>query len=181
MTTYSVYHPIYTSRLARLMPPPSRSALPSSGLGSRGEAISRTNETLSRARGASRATDRKSEPRVVRTDREGEIRGTDMSGDDFPPGWWFECVRRWSRRRDSNPQPAHYKCAALPVELRRLIGGPFAYCSSRLTPMAKPFQRGPDVGGYPLVEPYPLAAGTPAFQLRSPALLRVPHLLQELP
>jgi hypothetical protein len=27
----------------------------------------------------------------------------------------------WSRRWDSNPQPADYKSAALPVELRRLV------------------------------------------------------------
>ena len=26
---------------------------------------------------------------------------------------------RWSRRWDSNPQPADYKSAALPIELRR--------------------------------------------------------------
>ncbi len=26
----------------------------------------------------------------------------------------------WSRRRDLNPQPTHYECVALPVELRRL-------------------------------------------------------------
>ena len=29
--------------------------------------------------------------------------------------------RRWSRRWDLNPQPADYKSAALPIELRRLI------------------------------------------------------------
>ncbi len=28
-------------------------------------------------------------------------------------------MRRGSRRRDSNPRPAHYECAALPAELRR--------------------------------------------------------------
>ena len=27
----------------------------------------------------------------------------------------------WSRRKDLNLQPAHYKCAALPIELRRHI------------------------------------------------------------
>src|SRR5215813_14348970 len=30
--------------------------------------------------------------------------------------------RRWSRRRDSNPEPAVYKTAALPIELRRHDG-----------------------------------------------------------
>src|SRR6478672_13825085 len=29
---------------------------------------------------------------------------------------------RWSRRRDSNPEPAVYKTAALPIELRRRDG-----------------------------------------------------------
>src|ERR1700690_1780712 len=30
-----------------------------------------------------------------------------------------ERYSRWSRRRDSNPEPAVYKTAALPIELRR--------------------------------------------------------------
>ncbi len=29
------------------------------------------------------------------------------------------CLGRWSRHRDSNPEPAVYKTAALPIELRR--------------------------------------------------------------
>ena len=33
--------------------------------------------------------------------------------------------RRWSRRRDSNPEPAVYKTAALPIELRRRGAGPY--------------------------------------------------------
>src|SRR6476469_10095020 len=31
----------------------------------------------------------------------------------------------WSRRRDSNPEPAVYKTAALPIELRRRGAGPY--------------------------------------------------------
>src|SRR5215217_6586157 len=31
----------------------------------------------------------------------------------------FSCHSWWSRRRDSNPEPAVYKTAALPIELRR--------------------------------------------------------------
>lgn len=27
----------------------------------------------------------------------------------------------WCRKRDSNPRPTHYECAALPTELLRLI------------------------------------------------------------
>src|SRR3982751_3241428 len=36
--------------------------------------------------------------------------------------WWNPSpgVLTWSRRRDSNPEPAVYKTAALPIELRRL-------------------------------------------------------------
>ena len=34
------------------------------------------------------------------------------------PSWY-----KWSRRWDSNPQPADYKSAALPIELRRHING----------------------------------------------------------
>ncbi len=30
----------------------------------------------------------------------------------------------WSRRADLNRQPAHYECAALPIELHRHSGGP---------------------------------------------------------
>src|SRR3970040_2457481 len=32
---------------------------------------------------------------------------------------WARRLHRWSRRRDSNPEPAVYKTAALPIELRR--------------------------------------------------------------
>src|SRR5437762_2370420 len=32
---------------------------------------------------------------------------------------WARGLRDWSRRRDSNPEPAVYKTAALPIELRR--------------------------------------------------------------
>src|SRR5688572_21500015 len=32
---------------------------------------------------------------------------------------WARGLREWSRRRDSNPEPAVYKTAALPIELRR--------------------------------------------------------------
>src|SRR4029078_10272660 len=32
---------------------------------------------------------------------------------------WARRASRWSRRRDSNPEPAVYKTAALPIELRR--------------------------------------------------------------
>src|SRR3954447_12050486 len=38
--------------------------------------------------------------------------------------WWARrpIDERWSRRRDSNPEPAVYKTAALPIELRRHDG-----------------------------------------------------------
>src|SRR4051812_17853976 len=38
--------------------------------------------------------------------------------------WWVRrpIDERWSRRRDSNPEPAVYKTAALPIELRRHDG-----------------------------------------------------------
>jgi hypothetical protein len=32
---------------------------------------------------------------------------------------WASLGTIWSRRRESNPRPAHYECAALPTELRR--------------------------------------------------------------
>src|SRR3990172_430712 len=32
---------------------------------------------------------------------------------------WARRLHGWSRRRDSNPEPAVYKTAALPIELRR--------------------------------------------------------------
>src|SRR3972149_1994251 len=37
---------------------------------------------------------------------------------------WARRLHGWSRRRDSNPEPAVYKTAALPLELRRR--GPWA-------------------------------------------------------
>ena len=38
--------------------------------------------------------------------------------------WWtrYRIGTRWSRRRDSNPEPAVYKTAALPIELHRRDG-----------------------------------------------------------
>src|SRR6266508_454775 len=47
----------------------------------------------------------------------------------------------WSRRWDSNPGPAVYKTAALPVELRRLSGWP------RLALAANEHDRSPDEFG----------------------------------
>ena len=31
--------------------------------------------------------------------------------------------RKWCRKRDSNPRPTHYECAALPTELLRPVNG----------------------------------------------------------
>ncbi len=45
---------------------------------------------------------------------------------------------RWSRRRDSNPQPAVYKTAALPVELRRRDQSPRLSFANRRPPSGVP-------------------------------------------
>ncbi len=42
--------------------------------------------------------------------------------------------RKWCRRRDSNPRPTHYECAALPTELLRLPGASLP----QMTPVCKP-------------------------------------------
>src|SRR5258707_310321 len=42
-----------------------------------------------------------------------------------PVGETHRPICTWSRRRDSNPEPAVYKTAALPIELRRRGAGPY--------------------------------------------------------
>ena len=51
---------------------------------------------------------------------------SDLQSDPFGRSGIFPCIQlprggfdRWSRRLESNPQPADYKSAALPVELHR--------------------------------------------------------------
>src|SRR5512143_3957693 len=43
---------------------------------------------------------------------------------------WARGLRNWSRRRDSNPEPAVYKTAALPIELRRQVAQGHAYAKA---------------------------------------------------
>jgi hypothetical protein len=49
----------------------------------------------------------------------GDGDGPRLRSQGGPGGRWHW---RWSRRRDSNPEPAVYKTAALPIELRRRDG-----------------------------------------------------------
>ena len=65
---------------------------------------------------------------------------------------------RWSRRRDSNPEPAVYKTAALPIELRRraqdhTAGDPVAPGNDRAR---RPRERQPRSGAEPFVFALPL-------------------------
>jgi hypothetical protein len=57
-----------------------------------------------------------------------EIRsGTGCNRQNIDRAWWWELANydvqpekiTESRRRDLNPRPAHYECAALPTELQR--------------------------------------------------------------
>src|SRR4051812_25758322 len=51
--------------------------------------------------------------------------------------------KRWCRREDLNPRPAHYECAALPTELLRREGAQYTH----RRPTGKP----PGLGGNGLI------------------------------